>query len=350
MFLFSPFQLGSITLSNRVIMAPMTRSRAIGGLANDLMRQYYQSRAQAGLIISEGIAPSPSGLGYARIPGLFSDEQVAQLRPVTDAVHQAGGHIFAQLMHVGRIAHPLNMPLGARVVAPSQVRAQGVMWTDQEGALPFAEPEALNHEQLSAVREEFVHAAQNARRAGFDGVELHAANGYLLNQFLHPHTNRRLDEYGGNVEGRARFLVELAAATAQAIGAERVGVRLSPHGTFNDLPEETDVAEDYAHLAQGLSGIAYLHVIRNPHAQFAQTAQAIRSSFKGPLVLNGGFDRTSAEAALVEGQAELISFGRPFIANPDFVARMQRDVALASADPATFYTPGPQGYVDYATL
>lgn len=347
MDLFSQFRLGSLELNNRVVMAPMTRSRAIGGLPNELMRDYYADRASAGLIVTEGVAPSPSGLGYARIPGLFSEPQVRGWRAVTDRVHEAGGAIFAQLMHVGRIAHPLNLPEGARIVAPSAVRAEGQMYTDAAGPQDFPVPEALSAEGLRAARDEFGEAAKNAVRAGFDGIELHAANGYLLEQFLHPHTNRRDDPYGGSAERRARFVVEVAEASAEAIGADRVGIRLSPYNTFNDLPLFDEVEAEYVLLAGKLRGLVYLHLVRNPHQGFARTAGAIRAAFGGPMVLNGGFDRASAEAALHAGEAELIAFGRPFIANPDAVARMKQGIALSAADASTFYTPGPEGYVDY---
>jgi N-ethylmaleimide reductase len=234
MDLFSPFELGSIQLANRVVMAPMTRSRALGNLPNDLMADYYRQRATAGLIITEGTAPSPNGLGYPRIPGLFSAEQVEGWRKVTEAVHGAGGKIVAQLMHVGRVAHPLNLPEGGEIIAPSAIAAAGEMYTDQEAMQPHPTPREMTEVDIAAAREEFVQAARNAIEAGFDGVELHGANGYLLEQFLSPHTNRRTDAYGGSVAKRGRFVAEAAEAVAAAIGAEKVGLRLSPHSLFND--------------------------------------------------------------------------------------------------------------------
>lgn len=350
MQIFKSYQLGQLELKNRVVMAPMTRSRAIGNVANELMRDYYASRASAGLLITEGIAPSANALGYSRIPGLFNQEQVESFRPVTDAVHGSDGRIFAQLMHVGRIAHDLNLPPGARIVAPSAVTAQGAMWTDQRGEQPFPEPQAMSQRDLREAKEEFVRAARYAIDAGFDGVELHAANGYLLNQFLHPHTNRRTDSYGGSPEARARFVVEVVEATVLAIGADRVGIRLSPHGTFNDLPASDQEQEQYRVLARGLRQLAYVHVINNSHADFSNTLAAIRQSYGGTLIRNGGFTVQTAEQALSTGEADLISFGRPFIANPDFVKRAQTGAALNSPDPDTFYTPGPHGYVDYPML
>lgn len=347
MILFSEYRLGSLVLKNRVVMAPMTRSRALGNVPNATMREYYRQRAAAGLIVTEGIAPSANGLGYARIPGLFSAAQVDGFRQVTQAVHQRGGRIFAQLMHTGRIAHALNLPEGARVVAPSAVQAQGNMYTDAQGPQPHTVPEALTEAGVAATRHEFAQAAKNAIDAGFDGIELHAANGYLLEQFLHPHTNRREDGYGGDVQGRNRFTLEVARACAEAIGKERVGIRLSPYGTFNDLPAHEAVHAQYVQLASELGGLAYVHLIGNPHPAFAATARAMRAAFTGALILNGGFDRDQAERALKGNSADLISFGRPFIANPDLVERMQRDLPLAAPNPATFYTPGAEGYVDY---
>ena len=350
MSLFTPFTLGKLQLRNRIVMAPMTRSRAIGNLPNELMAQYYEQRASAGLIITEGIAPSPNGLGYARIPGLFSAEQVRGFQRITSRVHARGGAIFAQLMHVGRIAHPLNMPEGARVVAPSALQASGDMYTDAQGPQPFAAPAELSLVELAQAQQEFVRAAQNAMEAGFDGVELHAANGYLLEQFMHPHSNRRTDGYGGGDVQRNRFVKETAQLVARAIGPERVAIRVSPYSTFNDLAPREDATDAYADLARGLSGLAYIHVVGNAHPRFTETLGAIRQAFGGPIMLNGGFDQARAELALAEGQAELISFGRPFIANPDFVSRTAQRAALTEADASTFYTPGSEGYVDYPPL
>ena len=345
--LFTPYRLGRMTLSTRVVMAPMTRSRAIGGIPNDLMRTYYTQRAGAALIVTEGTAPSPDGLGYARIPGLFSREQIDGWRAITESVHAAGGRMVAQLMHVGRIAHPLNMPRCARIVAPSAVRAEGNMYTDQEGPQPHPVPEAMTAEDLTAVREAFARAADNAVEAGFDAVELHGANGYLLEQFLNPHTNQRSDAYGGSVEARARLVTEVASACADRIGADRVGIRLSPYNTFNDMPRYDEIDAQYVTLARALSGLLYVHLVAAPEVRFEPTARAMREAYGGPVILNGGFDGDRAEAALRDGRADLVAFGRPFIANPEAVARMREGVPLAAPDPATFYTPGPEGYVDY---
>lgn len=350
MTLLSSYQLGRHSLANRVVMAPMTRSRAIDNLPNELMVDYYRQRASAGLIVTEGIAPSPDGLGYARIPGLYSDEQVRGFRAITEAVHAGGSRIFAQLMHVGRIAHPANMPAGARVLAPSAIAAKGEMYTDAEGPQPFAAPAEMSLADIAQVRDEFVQAARNAIAAGFDGIELHGANGYLLEQFLHPASNRREDAYGGSEQARARFVVEIAEAVAEAIGSERVGLRISPYNTFNDMAARDDVTDTYVGLLSQLGSLVYVHVVGNPHPRFGETLAAIRAAYPGTLVRNGGFTQDAAEAAIAAGQADLVAFGRPFIANPDLVQRVERGAPLAEPDPATFYTPGPAGYTDYPTL
>jgi N-ethylmaleimide reductase len=347
---YSPLRLGRLELPNRIVMAPMTRSRAVGGVPNTLMRDYYGQRASAGLIVTEGTAPSPNALGYARIPGLFSAAQIEGWRAVTQHVHAAGGRIIAQLMHTGRITHARNLPPGARTVAPSAVGAAGTMFTDEAGLQPMPVPEAMSDSDVRDARNEFVTAAKNAVDAGFDGIELHAANGYLLEQFLHPHTNRREDPYGGSVENRARFVVEVAEACAAALGPDRVAIRLSPFSTFNDLPVHGEVEAQYTTLARRLRGLLYVHLVRNPNEGFPNTAAAIRDAFGGPIMLNGGFDAEHAEAAIAAGQADLVSFGRPFIANPDLVHRMKVRAPLATPDPSTFYTPGERGYLDYASL
>jgi N-ethylmaleimide reductase len=349
--LFQPLTLGSMSLPNRVVMAPMTRSRAIGGVPNELMRDYYALRATAGLIVTEGTAPSPDGLGYARIPGLYSPEQVAGWRAVTDAVHAAGGRIVAQLMHTGRIAHPANQPPSARHIAPSAVGAVGTMWTDGAGPQPMPVPQAMDDADIKRSLDEWATAATNAVAAGFDGIELHAANGYLLEQFLHPHSNRRDDAYGGSAAARNRYLVDVVSATTGAIGAERVGIRLSPHNTYNDLsyPEVDEIESQYGALAEALRGVLYLHVIGNAHAGWSSTAATIRRRFGGPTILNGGFDRDGAGAAIAGDRADLISFGRPFVSNPDLVRRMRDDLPLAEPRPALFFTPGVDGYLDYPT-
>lgn len=350
--IFSSYQLGPIDLKNRVVMAPMTRSRALGNVPNQLMADYYAARAGAGLIISEGVAPSARGLGYARIPGLYSPEQVDGFRLTTDAVHAAGGKIFAQLMHTGRIGHSLNVPGGLVPVAPSAVRAEGTMHTDQEGSQPMPEPRALTFAELAETQGELASAAKNARKAGFDGIELHSANGYLLEQFLSPHTNRRTDDYGGSVERRARFVVETAAMVAEAIGKERVGIRLSPFNTFNDMVLYEEVESQYRTVVDQLSqlGIAYVHIVLTPDARAPEFARELRGRFRGTVIQNGGFDAEKAEKVLETGESDLISFGRPFVANPDLVRRFREGAPLAAPDFSLLYTPGEKGYTDYPAM
>ena len=354
--LFSPFTLGRTTLSSRIVMAPMTRNRAIGNVANDHIAAYYTQRASAGLLVTEGIAPAPNGLGYARIPGLFNAEQVASWRKVTDSVHAAGGHIFVQLMHCGRASHEKNLPAGARVIAPSAVALGQDIWCDDGGNLPASTPHAMSADDIRQTRDEFVHSAQCAIDAGFDGVELHAANGYLLEQFLNTASNQRTDEYGGSVENRARFVLEVAEAVAATIGADRLGIRLSPYGAFNAMVADADTDALYTHLATKLSalGLVYLHVV--DHSSMgappvsAELKATLRQTFKGAYILSGGYDRPRAEADLVEGRGDLVAFGRPFIANPKLPALLASGAALAQPDFATFYTPGEKGYSDYPVV
>ena len=358
---FSPAHLGPLTLRNHLVMAPMTRSRALGNVPNAMMAEYYQQRASAGLIISEGTSPSPNGLGYARIPGLFNQAQAAGWKLTTDAVHARGGHIFVQLMHAGRIFHPHNLPEGASGVGPSAVAAAGEMWTDQAQMQAHPAPRALKTEEIKDVVQEYVKSAQLAVEAGFDGVELHGANGYLLEQFLHPVANQRTDEYGGSVENRARFVLNVARAVAEAIGAERTGIRLSPWGVASDMPHYPEIDETYVYLAQELQklNLVYLHLVDHESmgapAVPAATVRAIREKFTNSIILSGGYDTAEeVEAALVSGRADLVAVGRPFISNPDLVARLRTGAALAPYDPATFYAPGPegfqQGYTDYPAL
>lgn len=353
---FEPATLGALSLTNHLVMAPMTRSRAVGNVPNELLVEYYRQRASVGLIITEGTSPAASGLGYARIPGLFTQEQAVQWKHVTDAVHQAGGHIFVQLMHTGRVYHALNLPADAQGVAPSAVAASGNMWTDQEQLQPLQVPRAIASEELSKVRDEYVLSAKLAIEAGFDGVELHGANGYLLEQFLHPISNQRTDEYGGSVKNRARFVLEVTQAVADAIGAGRTGIRLSPWGVASDMPHYDKIDETYAHLSAELQkiGIVYVHLVNHESlgapAVPAQTVETIRSNFTNTLVLSGGYNTVAAiDAVLESGKADLVAIGRPFIANPDLVARLKAGEPLAAPDPATFYTPGAKGYTDYAT-
>ena len=354
--LFSKTSLGPLALQNRLVMAPLTRNRATGNVPNELMAQYYAQRASAGLIISEGTSPSRNGLGYPRIPGAFSAAQVAGWKRVTEAVHAQGAKMFLQLMHCGRIAHPLNLPADARVLGPSAVAAAGEMYTDAEGMKPNAMPQAMTEADIKATVEEFVQAAKNAVAAGFDGIELHGANGYLLEQFIRPNSNQRTDRYGGSIENRARFVLEVADAVIKAIGKDKVGIRLSPFGVFNDMPVYAAMEADYTYLARELNahGLAYVHLVDHSPMGAPPVPESIkamfRSVFKRTLILSGGYDAGRAESDLAAGKCDLIAVGRPFLANPDLVARWKTGAAVNAPDFNTFYTPGPKGYIDYPAL
>ncbi|HEY9148438.1 MAG TPA: alkene reductase [Gammaproteobacteria bacterium] len=354
--LFAPVTLGPHRLQNRIVMSPMTRNRAIENIPNAMMAEYYGQRASAGLIITEGVSPSPNGLGYPRIPGLFSAAQREGWKAVTAAAHAGGTKIFAQLMHCGRIAHPLNLPPGAEVLAPSAIAAEGEIYTDAEGPQPHPTPREMTLEDIRSAREEFVSAARNAIDAGFDGVELHGANGYLLEQFIRPTSNRRQDEYGGPIENRARFVLEVARETAAAIGAEHLGIRLSPYGVFNDMPPYDGMDEDYSWLAQQLGelGLLYLHLVDHSPMGAPEVPEAIkrrmRERFGGAVILSGGYDAARAQSDLDAGHGELIAVGRDFLANPDLPARWQQGAPLNPPDYDTFYTPGEKGYTDYPRL
>lgn len=331
-------------------MAPMTRCRAIGNVPSDLMQEYYSARAEAGLIITEGTSPSPNGLGYARIPGLFSEEQVQGWRRVTTAVHNKGGKIFVQLMHTGRVGHPANLPKGARLLAPSAVAAPGDMWTDEQGMQPHPQPEEMSKNDINATIQEYVHACRNGIEAGFDGVELHGANGYLIDQFLNTASNQRTDDYGGNVANRIRFAIEVATACAEAIGGKRLGMRISPYGVFNSMTPDDEMEALYTQLCAALNEIdlLYIHVVDHSSMGAPEVHPAIKSkvreTFKGHYILSGGYDAARANADLEQDKGDLVAFGRAFIANPDLVTKLRHDQALKTAEEATFYTPGPEGY------
>src|SRR3990172_8574314 len=354
--LFSKYKLGSVELQNRLVMSPMTRNRAVNNIPTALMVQYYRQRAAAGLIITEGTSPSPNGLGYPRIPGIFSEAQVDGWRPITAAVHKGGAKFFVQLMHTGRVAHPLNLPAGARIVAPSAVAAAGEMYTDAEGMKPLPVPEAMTEADIKLAIGEFAQAARNAVQAGFDGIELHSANGYLLEQFIRPNSNRRRDGYGGPIEHRARFVLEVAEAAINAIGKDKVGMRLSPYGVFNDMPLYYSMETDYIYLAQQLSarGLVYVHLV--DHSAMgsptvpASIKETFRAQFRGTLILSGGYDAARAESDLASGKADLVAVGRLFLANPDLPVRWKTNAPLNVPDYNTFYTPGEKGYTDYPAL
>lgn len=349
--LFQPTTRG-LPLANRIVMAPMTRSRAPGNVPNALMREYYAQRSGAGLVVTEGTSPSPNGLGYARIPGLFNQAQARGWGEIAKAVQAGGGKLFVQLMHTGRIGHAANLPEGARVLAPSAIAAVGQIWTDTQGMQAHPVPEAFTADELVATREEFANAAKLGVAAGIDGVELHAANGYLLEQFLNPASNQRQDAYGGSPENRRRFVLETVDAVIAAVGADRVGLRISPFGTFNDQPHYEGIEENYLALARELSarGIAYLHLIATPGLVPPAFVDALRAAFTGTLILAGDYDRARAEADIAAGRADLIAFGRPFIANPDLPRRLLLEAPLAGFDAATLYTADAKGYTDYPAL
>jgi N-ethylmaleimide reductase len=310
----------------------------------------------AGLSITEGISPSPNGLGYARIPGLFNAQHVSGWKLVTDAVHAKGGKIVAQLMHTGRVSHAANLPAGAEVVGPMAVACPGEMYTDAQGMQPHSAPRAMTTKDIAMAVEEYAQSARLAIEAGFDGIELHAANGYLIEQFLNPNVNQRSDAYGVGIEGRNRFALEVVRAASAAIGADRVGIRLSPYGVFNGTGAFPDVDAQYLALVTELSALGLLYVHQLDHSAMgappvpAALKALLRGAFKGPFILAGGFDRASAESTLAAKQADLIAFGRPFLASPDLVERMRANAALNAPDMATFYTPGEKGYTDYPAL
>ncbi|HEX2904546.1 MAG TPA: alkene reductase [Jatrophihabitans sp.] len=352
--LFEPITAGKFSLSNRIVMAPLTRNRAdADGVPQQIAAIYYGQRAGAGLIISEGTQPSAVGQGYANTPGLHSDEQIEGWRAVADAVHAGGSQIVVQLMHTGRIGHPDNKH-GLELVAPSAIAAPDQIFTPG-GMQAYPVPRELGVEELPGVVGEFVTAARNAIEAGLDGVELHAANGYLLHQFLAPSSNVRTDSYGGSAANRARFVIEVAQAVAEAIGPDRVGIRISPahniQGVLESDPAET--AATYQALIEGIAplGLAYLHALADPRSELIQQ---LRAAFGGVFIANNGFasvtTKQDAEQILADGVAELIAVGRPFLANPDLPRRWQLDAQLNEPDPDTFYTPGPRGYIDYPTL
>ncbi len=349
--ILQPYTKGSLTLKNHLVMAPMTRSRAIDNIPNELMCEYYQQRTGAGLIITEGTSPTPEGLGYPRIPGAFSDEQVAGWKLTANAVHAGNSKIFMQLMHTGRIGHEDNLPEGVKLVSASDLKAAGQIFTDTKGLQDHTQPVALTTKGVREVIKGHVTAATNAMKAGFDGIELHGANGYLIEQFLNPNCNNRTDEYGGSIEARSKIVVELATQISDAIGKDKVGIRFSPYLTMGDLAAyaDDDVHETYKYLAQQLNktGIAYIHIGFSPKIP-QRTLDVIRDSFENTIIYCNGFTPETAEEALAKGMADLIAFARSFLANPDLDKRIAKKAPLNQPDPTTFYTPGAKGYTDYS--
>jgi len=351
--LFQPLDLGAINSPNRIAMAPLTRGRAgEDRIPNDLMAEYYKQRAQAGVIIAEATAISEQGYGWDQAPGIYSDAQVEGWKKTTDAVHEAGGKIVLQLWHVGRASHSDFQPNGEKPVSSSAIAINGEIHTPQ-GKKPYETPRPLELDELPGIVQQYVEATKRAMEAGFDGVEVHSANGYLLDQFLRDGVNQRKDEYGGSVENRARLMLEVVKAVIETWSADRVGVRLSPNSGFNDISDSNTV-KTFTYVAEQLEplGLAYLHVIEAlpghfMHQEGERAAPAIRKAFSGPLMLNGGYDAQSGAEAIASKAADLISYGIPFIANPDLPERFRLGVALNEPDQDTFYTHDAKGYTDY---
>jgi N-ethylmaleimide reductase len=350
--LFEPIRVGKIKLDNRLIMAPMTRSRADdAGVQPAIAAEYYSQRASAGLIITEATNVSPMAKGYPRTPGIYTAEQVESWRQVTDAVHARGGKIFSQIFHTGRIALPDFLPGGAQPVAPSAVKAKGQSYTD-EGMKDFVTPRELTIAEVKQTVQDFAAAARNAIYAGFDGIELHSANGYLAHQFLGTNTNLRTDRYGGSQENRARFLLEVLDAMSAAIGAEKVGVKLSPSVPFNDM-QDADAEEFYPSVIRKLNerNLAYLHIgFEETPTTEINWHRKLRPLYRGVYFANGGFTRETGEKLLADADADAVVYGKLFLANPDLPERFKRNAPLNEPDQSTFYFPGEKGYTDYPTF
>jgi len=352
--LLSSIKIGPYLLPNRVIMAPLTRMRAPEHIPTELMKAYYVQRASAGLIISEATQISLLGLGYPATPGIHNPEQVAGWKRITDAVHDANGHIFLQLWHVGRISHP-DYHNGALPVAPSAIAPKGDAVTPH-GMKPFVTPRALEIDEIQEIVEQYRQAAKNALAAGFDGVEIHSANGYLPDQFLRDGSNKRTDRYGGSPENRTRFLLEITESVTDVWGADRVGIRLSPSGTFNDM-SDSDPDTIYGYLLGQLNrfGLAYLHIVDALENDIRHGANVIalavlRQSYNGNIIVCGGYDQARAEQAIAKNLADAVAFGQLYIANPDLVERFKQNAALNKPDPASFYGGSEKGYTDYPFL
>ncbi len=354
--LFSPLQLGPSTLTNRIVMAPMTRNRAAeGNIPQEINRLYYEQRASAGLIITEGAQISPQGAGYPFTPGIYNDEQVSGWKKITAAVHQKGGHIFIQLWHVGRISHPSLQPDNALPVAPSAIKPDGDAFT-YNGPQPFVEPHALEISEINNIVDDYQQATRHALNAGFDGVEIHAANGYLIDQFLRDGSNNRTDEYGGPPENRSHFLLQVLEAVTSVCDRQRVGVRLSPLNSFNSMRDSNPMTL-FSYVVQQLKPLklAYLHVLEGsmsplPEGDETVDHKKLAALYEGIYMANHGYDRQSADEAIKRGTAGLVSFGIPYIANPDLVERFKADAPLNTADQASFYGGDEKGYTDYPFL
>src|SRR5665213_290050 len=348
--LWQPVKIGKMNLKHRLALAPMTRSRAkADGTPGDLAAEYYAQRASLGLLVTEGTQPSDDGQGYTTTPGIYTDAHVAGWKKVANAVHKAGGHLYIQLMHVGRISHPDNTPHHRQPVAHSAISADAPMFTPT-GMQKTVLPRALSTAEVKQTVKDFAYAAKRAVEAGADGVEIHGANGYLVQQFLAPNANARTDEYGGSIENRARFAIEVAKAVAAEIGADRTGIRISPMGGSGGLDEGPDAAELYRYLVTELNklGLAYLHIL---HTGQDKLIEELRKIWKGPLLLNRpNATPENLDQDVKTGLADLVPVGKLALANPDLVARLQKKAPLNEANPATFFSPGPAGYIDYPAL
>lgn len=352
--LFTPITLGNCQLPNRIVMAPLTRMRAPDNIPTDLMVEYYRQRATAGLIITEATPITPMGIGYPATPGIYNQQQIDGWQKVTKAVHDQDGRIFLQIWHVGRISHP-DFHQGELPVAPSAIAAKGQAITPT-GMQAFVVPRALATEELPTVVEQYRQAAENALAAGFDGVEIHGANGYLLDQFLRDGTNQRTDDFGGSIENRCRLLLQVAEAVIAVCGAGRVGLRLSPSGTFNDMSDSNPEAL-FSYLLAQLSplNLAYLHLVDALEGDIRHGAKVVelallRQAYQGKLIVCGGYDAARAEQALASGLTDAVAFGELYIANPDLVARFQANAPLNKPDPATYYGGDEKGYTDYPVM
>ncbi len=355
MKVFETYQLGGITLKNRVVMAPMTRCRAINNVPNELMAEYYKQRSGAGLIIAEGTSPAPNGLGYPRIPGAFSDEQISGWKKIADAVHNEGGKIFVQLMHCGRISAKTNLPEGCYTMAPSAIQAVGEMFTDS-GMVAHDVPKAMTLEDIENTKRDYENASYRLiHEAGIDGIELHAANGYLPNQFLNPRSNQRTDVYGGNYINRSRFILETVSAIAEKIGSDKLGIRLSPYGAFNDMESHyEDVEAAFTYLAKELSelNVAYIHIVDQRVSfeapEFTSDIQkTIKEAFKGTIITGGDVNTSEKAESIVDKGYDLVYVGRPFISNPDFVEKIKQEDVLVTPDMGSFYSAEAEGYTTY---
>ncbi len=348
--LWSPVKIGKLELKHRLALAPMTRSRAkADGTPGDLAAEYYTQRASLGLLIAEGTQPSDDGQGYSNTPGIYTDAHVAGWKKVSDAVHKAGGHLFIQIMHTGRKGHPDNTPHHRALVAPSAIKSEGQLYTPN-GMQDYPTPRALSTAEVKQTVKDFAHAAKRAIEAGADGVEIHGANGYLVHQFLAPSTNTRTDEYGGSVENRARFAIEVAKAIVAEIGADRTGIRISPINPAADISEGPEAAEQYHYLVTELNklNLAYLHILHT--GQDAIVAD-LRKAWKGPLLVNRPNAKVEdLDKDVKSGLADVVPVGKLGLANPDLVARLKKNAPLNEPHPATFFSPGPAGFIDYPTL